>query len=494
MAGRPRTTVSFREDSQTAFSLGVAKFAVQVVTERGVANQPKEIRTEREFIQHFGKVIHQTGEEAVRALRKGAILIINPLHKFASEATVGTKATAVITVGAETLTVTANEVGEGYNGVAIRTISPRSRKTGVVDLIVSKGSEFSETVFDVPILLDAMELISLNKKLINVSLSISATLTLTNSLTGVLGSGAKDASALLPADIIAALNAAYQDFDFGEVFHLVNLFYANFEIDAAFVALGEAKKLSVHLPLPLHVSAADAIAQREGTDSFSHQSINSMFAEYWIGQIEVRSIQDPTQIIDLHPMADIMAAIAKKDVIGQWLSASAAEYGQLDGDVLNARKFSDSELDQLYDAGINFVSRVSGFGVKLNGNNSLWRDRSQLASKRNIGDLTIYNLRWTERLGNKYINKPADIQTFREMYREALETLNDLVERRAITEFRWVGDQEADTLDDLILNDKNQVQLGNYKIENYVTPIGALEQIGIETVNTQGVGASSAVL
>ena len=492
---RPQTTVSFREDTQTAFSLGVAKFAVQVVTERGIANEPKEVRTEREFIEHFGKVTHPTAEEAVRALRKGAILIVNPLHKFTTGSTTGTKASVEIVVGAETLTVTAKEVGAGYNEIAVKTSSPGSRKVGVVDLTVSKGTEFQEVVRDVPISLTALEVINLNKKLLNVSLSISDTLTLTNALTGTLVSGAKDASTLLPADIIAALNAAFEDFDFGDIFHIVNLFYADVEVDAAFVALAEANKLSAHLPLPLNVSAADAIAQREGTGSFSHQPINSMFAEYWMGQIEVRSIQDPTQIMDLHPMAEVMAAITKKDAIGQWLSASAAEFGRLDGDVLNARKFTNSELDQLYDTGINFVSRVSGLGVKLNGNNSLWQDKSQLASKRNIGDLTIYNLRWTEKLGNKYISKPSDIPTFREMYREALETINDLIARRAITEdYVWVGDQEATTLDDLVLNDKVKVQLGQYKIEFYVTPIGSLEQIGIETVNTQGASAASAVL
>ncbi|WP_291726172.1 hypothetical protein [Bernardetia sp.] len=491
---KPQTTVSFREDTQKAFSLGTAKFAVQVVTERGVANEPKEVRTEREFIRYFGQVTHPTAEEAVRALRKGAILIINPLYKFTAGETVGTKASVAITVGAETLTVTAKEVGEGYNGIVVKTSSPRSRKANVVDLKISKGTEFDENIYDVPVSLTDAEVININKKLINVSLSISATLTLTNALTGTLVSGVKDSSALLPADIVAAVSAAYQDFDFGEVFHLVNLYYTDFEVDAAFVALGEAKKLSVHLPLPLHVTVANAIAQREGTGTFTHQPINSLFAEYWIGQIEVRSIQDPTQIIDLHPMADIMAAITKKDAIGQWLSASAADYGLLDGDVLNARKFTDSELDQIYDAGINFISRKSGLGIKLNGNNSLFLDKSKLSSKRNIGDLTIYNLRWTELLGDKYLDKPADIQTIREIHREALENLNDLVARRAITEYTWVGDQEANTLDELVLNDKTQFQLGNYKVENYVVPTGSLEQIGIETVLTQGVSSASAVL
>lgn len=492
---RPQTTVSFREDTQTAFNLGVAKFAVQVVTERGVANKPKEVRTEREFIENFGKVTHPTAEEAVRALRKGAILIVNPLHKFTSGSTVGTKASVEIVVGAESLIVTAKEVGAGYNGIVVKTSSPRSRKADVVDLTIQKGTEFEEVVRDIPVSFTATDVIAINKKLLNVSLSISDTLTLTNALTGTLVSGAKDASALLPADIIAALNAAFEDFDFGDIFHIVNLFYADVEVDAAFVALAEANKLSAHLPLPLNVSAADAIAQREGTGSFSHQPINSMFAEYWIGQIEARSIQDPTQIIDLSVMADVMAAITKKDAIGQWLSASAAEFGRLDGDVLNARKFTNSELDQLYDAGINFVSRISGLGVKLNGNNSLWGDKSQLASKRHIGDLTIYNLRWTERLGNKYISKPSDIPTFREIHREALATINDLIARSAITEdYVWMGDQEATTLDDLVLNDKVKVQLGEYKIEFYVTPIGSLEQIGIETVNTQGASATSAVL
>lgn len=496
MAGRPQTRTTFRDDTVSAFQSGVSKFAVQVVTERGKFAEPKEIRNEQQFIREFGQVTHPTAEEAVRAVRQGAILIVNPLHKLTDDGDVpiGTKASAVITVGLGTLTVTAEEVGAGYNGIVISFSKPQSRNPLLLDMTISKPNEFSQTISDVPISLTAEKVIELNEKLGHVSLAISATLTLTESTTGTLASGVKDASTILPADVIACLNAAYQDYDFGTVFHLVNLYYADVEVDAAFVALAEKHRLSAHLPLPLNASVEDMISQREGTDSFSHNPIDSFFAEYIAGQIKVRSIQDNTRIITLNGMSEIMAAISRKDVEGVWLSASASRFGKFASDVLDARKFTNDELDLLSDAGINFISRISGQGIKLNGNNSLYRDRTKSVSKRSVADLILYMLRWTKELGNNFLHEPTDLKMFKDMYRAALPTLTDLIARRAIdADFLWVGDQDAQsrTDDKLQINTVANLNLGIYNVQVYITPIGSAEQILIETVNTQGVNAAT---
>ena len=502
MAGRPQTRTTFRDDTVSAFQSGVSKFAVQVVTERGKFAEPKEIRIEQHFIREFGEVTHQTAEEAVRAVRQGAILIVNPLHKITAGVPVGTKASAIISagVGLGALTITAEEVGAGYNGIVISFSKPQSRNPLFLDMTISKGSEFSQTISDVPIELTAVKVIELNEKISHVTLAISDTLTLTEGRTATLGNeewGAKDDSAILPIDVIACLNAAFQDYDFGTVFHLVNLYYADFEVDAAFVALAEKHRLSCHLPLPLNATVEDMISQREGTDSFSHNPIDSFYAEYIAGQIKVRSIQDNTRIITLNGMSEVMAAIARKDVEGVWLSAASARFGKFASDVLDARKFTNDELDLLSDAGINFISRISGQGIKLNGNNSLYRDRTKSVSKRSVADLILYMLRWTKELGNNFLHEPTDLKMFKDMYRAALPTLTDLIARRAIdSNFLWVGDQDAQsrTDDKLQINTVANLNLGIYNVQVYITPIGSAEQIKIETVSTQGVNAATNVI
>ncbi len=493
MAGRPQTRTTFRDDTVSAFQSGVSKFAVQVVTERGKFAEPKEIRNEQQFIREFGQVTHPTAEEAVRAVRQGAILIVNPLHKITSGVPVGTKASVVITVGAGTLTVTAEEVGAGYNGVVISFSKPQSRNPLFLDMTVYKGNEFSQTISDVPISLTAAKVIELNEKLNHVTLAVSATLTLTESTTGTLASGAKDASTILPADIILCLNAAFQDFDFGTVFHLVNLYYADFEVDAAFVTLAEKHRLSCHLPLPLNVSVEDMISQREGTDSFSHNPIDSFYAEYIAGQINVRSIQDPTRTITINGMSEVMAAIARKDVEGVWLSAASARFGKFASDVLDARKFTNDELDLLSDAGINFISRISGQGIKLNGNNSLYRDRTKSVSSKSVGDLVLYCLRWTKELGDRFLYEPTDLKMFKDMHRSALPTINDMIARRAIDGFEWIGDQDAQsrTDDKLQVNNIADLNLGKYKVIFKISIINATDDIGIETVTTKNLGSVS---
>lgn len=494
MAGRPRTETSFRDDTVSAFQLGSAKFVVQVITERGKANVPKEIRNEQQFIREFGNVIHQTGEEAVRALRQGAILIVNPLHKLNAGVPVGTKASIAITVGAETLTVTAEEVGEGYNGTTLYFSKPQSRRAGFLDLRVYKGNEFTESISDVPVSLTAEQVIILNEKLQRVVLSISGTVTLTESVTGTLASGVKDFSTILPVDVITSLNATFQDYDFGDVFHIVNLYYADFEVDAAFVIFSQIHRLSCHLPLPLNASVSDMIDQRNGTGSFSHNPIDAMEAEYWAGQIKVRSIQDNTRIIEIHGMSDVMAAISRKDQEGVWISASASRFGKFASDVLDARKFTNDELNQLSDAGMNYISRISGQGIKTNGNNSLYRDATKTVSKRTIADLTLYNMRWTKVNGDKFLHEPTDVPMFKAMHKSALPTIMDLIQRRAITsDYVWLGDQNAENLsdDELKNNTVAECQQGLYYVAFYITPIGSTEQIRIEIVNTQG--AQSAV-
>jgi hypothetical protein len=193
-------------------------------------------------------------------------------------------------------------------------------------------------------------------------------------------------------------------------------------------------------------------------------------------------------------MADIMAAIARKDQEGVWLSASASRFGKFAPDVLDARKFTNDELNQISDAGINYIARISGQGIKMNGNNSLYRDATKTVSKRAIADLTLYNLRWTKINGDKYLHEPVDVPMFKAMHKSALPTIMDLIQRRAITsDYVWVGDQQAENLsdDELKNNTVADCQAGLYNVGFYVTPIGAAEQIRIEIVNTQG--AQSAV-
>src|SRR5690606_34537620 len=62
----------------------------------------------------------------------------------------------------------------------------------------------------------------------------------------------------------------------------------------------------------------------------------------------------------------------------------------------------------------------------------------------------------------QFLEEPNDIQTWKAIYRVVKPYLDSLAgeEKRALHSYRWEGDQNATSIDNLTVNDKDDVGLG----------------------------------
>jgi hypothetical protein len=495
----PGIAISTNDTTTSASRQNNAIFLVQAITQRGKINKPIRITSGTEFYQEFGEVIHPTGELCIRALRLGAILIVNPVHHYTTISNAntieGTKASVELFGG--DLVIEAAEVGAAYNGIVVSVVNPQSRRAGYFDLVVTNPTDFTfvkEIIRDVAANFTVEDATKLNQRLKNVQLVLTAAVTLVEAIYDVLTGGAKDISTITVNDFIGAevsRTGLHAFLDISEGFHLVNFNPTELissALDAAYVAYGTNTIRQVHLYVK-ETTATKIVEYRTGTGAYSHQPIDSLFAAYWAGTVDVPSSKESlNRLIGISPMGDYVGCVASKDARGAWLSVADIDFGRLATDVLSVSSFTQGELDLIYDSDVNFVFR-SSLGFKFNGNRSLYQNQTKVSSKLNVASLTIYLMRWLRELAEMYLHKPNDVITWNEFYRAALPTMSDLERRRAIepTEgigWLWVGDQNAKNLDDLKYNNKNDIAQGIYNMQLQVIPKSSIERINILVTKT----------
>jgi hypothetical protein len=497
----PTVLVTTNDTTSAVSPENTSIFLVQAITERGIVNKPLRIASELEFYREFGKVIHSTGELCIRALRLGAILYINPIHHYtdiSNPSTIeGTKAQVELFTG--DLIIQATEVGQAYNGILVSIVSPQSRRAGYFDIVVTNPTDpnfANEFVQDVPQNLTEEHSLNLNEKLKAIQFRLQVAVTLEIATYTALSNGMKDIYTIVIADFIGASVSKTGLHAFVSVhssigFHLVNfnpVELISTTLDAAYVEYGKKTVRQVHLKVK-ESTASKIVDYRNGTGTYTHQPIDSLFACYWAGSIKVPSSVDSTNILNaLSPMGDYVGCVAKKDAVGAWLSVGDIDYGRLSSDVLALSAFTEEEADYLYDNDINFIKN-SSLGFKFSGNRSLYRNKTKVSSKQNVASLTIYLMRWLRGLAENYLEKQNDVITWGNFYRAGRPMMTLLEDRRAIEKtegkgWLWVGDQDAKTLDDLKYNKKTDIMNGLYKMQLQIIPKASIEVIHILVTKT----------
>jgi hypothetical protein len=108
-----------------------------VVTERGVANELYNVGSLENYEKKFGKPKHPSAKELVHFLQEGGVAQIVPIYHYTDISTdsspVGTKAS----VGSGTVTITAKEVGSGYNGVKVIITESQADAVNLVNISVT---------------------------------------------------------------------------------------------------------------------------------------------------------------------------------------------------------------------------------------------------------------------------------------------------------------------------------------------------------------------
>lgn len=98
--------------------------------------------------------------------------------------------------------------------------------------------------------------------------------------------------------------------------------------------------------------------------------------------------------------------------------------------------------------------------------------------------LEMYLVKSLKPLLESFLGKPNTFINFRAMYFSAKPFLDSLVDQNAIFEYKWDGDQNANSLDELQINTAAALALGDYKIQLQIKAVVPMVDISIDIILT----------
>lgn len=90
-----------------------------------------------------------------------------------------------------------------------------------------------------------------------------------------------------------------------------------------------------------------------------------------------------------------------------------------------------------------------------------------------------------------YIEEPNTFETWKRIYYEAKDILDDLQTRNAITSYEWLGDQDAQSYEDLQVNNEADVRQGKYKAQLKYKEIVPMQDIEMDVIIDVSVNKST---
>lgn len=198
---------------------------------------------------------------------------------------------------------------------------------------------------------------------------------------------------------------------------------------------------------------------------------NSMWVGYFGGGLQYYDsegeLQNADCIGDVIGLADAVAtsrgywesfAGLQKGIVPDAISQVVPNYGS------PARKDQLDELAQNY---INIFctkdTRNSGRRVVLWGcfTSQFKQDSFQFQS---VVGLVLYLKKTLRPILDNYVEEPCHWSSWKKMYGEVKPILDSIVDANGMTEYHWLGDQDAQKYEDLSVNKEADVRQGKYKV------------------------------
>ncbi len=492
--GRPRSEFNVNDLSIliSAKEIGVA--AVLGATERGEIGKAILCKNFEDFKLHFGDLPENWANPqdtlfpllCKRAFEAGTSLLVARSEHYtdAEDKTTGTSEKAVAKV--KGIKFTSTQVGDYACEI---TIGPAA--SGIVDLSdisvkVAGAPKLSKTYPDVPAIIDATLSEKISEYLYMVSLTAGTILDLLVETVVDTSAGSYDMANIVSADYIGDLTAGTGIHIFDEYTVPVRIAVpetAEPDVNHALIDYAEMRRdLRAILRAPLGIDGYTAKDYRNGEGLYSHDAFDSHLASLTYGGLKIKH-PITGLMIDIPVIADVLGAKGKRDVKAKpWFSSSGSKYpvGNSVGVVYNlgttARK---DEHDEVANAGINSTIEHGTFGVVHWGGNTLQKKRT-LLSHENVSELVVTMRRDVLDMVDVNLFDPNDLITWKSIYRKVSAYLQNLIEGRAINAWVYQGDQEIDKIEDAVINDPADIDLGGYTANIWFKPIVALKYIGFE--------------
>ena len=417
----------------------------------------------------------------------------------AGDVTVGSIVNMAGGVDAKSVSLIAEEVGNGYNGSTFTIAASVSGIVGNVDItVLAAESDQALVVQNVSGTPTTGQLADINAKLEFVKIA-----SYTNALpigTGTISGGAITLTSIDDDDYIGSSIAknGFRAFDGStNILRIYNFNAASVAVDnALFDYAASRKDIVAYARTPLGLSETGLAAYLDRTSPYSGASVNSMFARYYLTDVEINDPKDAS-VVDF-AISGYGHFAAKRSLIdrtlGPWWSVMGSDLGMLSG--INKVPVNliaaGTTNNALYERALNFIGFENGFGVAM-GNRSLLKDKTKLTTKANIVDGAIFAANIIKRIATRKLGQPCDPIMWRSLYNDVTPFIkNVLVAGRYIkganlTEsgenrtWYWIGDQFAkDDLSDLQINKKTDVNQGSYRARFVYAPIASTEYIAID--------------
>lgn len=479
---------------------------VSGVTERGPFGDPSRIiNSWPQFTKLFGGLIATSDFplEAKRAFEAGAVLRVNRQGHYTDitdpatlDATKAVAGSTIVDGTDELFSFAPKYEGAAYNDLAIEIKDATNGMANYFDLVISitTDSTVTETYTNLNIpgtptvaTSEYLADVILNSELVDVTYEDLSALTgpLRPANTTVTYSTGSDGTAPNDVDYIgdAGAQTGFYSFDPYEEAYFIT---APTETSTAMATGGtnyaSVRKDMIYLhPIANNLTTATAIeAFRTGT------AINNDAMAFIGGGSRVT---DPTTSLEkaILGLGTILGNIATvHDTYNEWTSFAGRTKGIIQDSFGVVNNFGTSakfdDLNLLANRQVNMQVVKDGF-IYLNSGFTGALTESPL-SFLSTKVFILYLKRVLRPILESYLEEPSDIETFKDIYQEVKLILDDLVEQRAMFEYRWDGDQDVNNIADMQINNPADVQQGRYKVNLYVKPIQPLQEVEVNIIIT----------
>jgi hypothetical protein len=495
--GRPRTEVEVN-DLSVIFKGGVKGIvAVAGETERGEFDISRLITTWTMFRKYYGDLGENwnTPNATIfpllckRIIDAGGAIRVARMQHYAdpSDNTSGTAVKGTLTLA--DIVFTAKTAGDFACKVAI---DPAADGTaGEYDIAVTL-SGFPELDFTYPNMPEVITQVLADKfNAMSEYVGIApGTIVLTVAGTGESGDlagGAYDTSAIVDTDYIGDKYAStgIYVFDEFEDFNRIAIPHRSspaVDLELSAYVTNRRNTVRAILKAPAEITGYGAVDYRKGEGVYSHTPVDNHLCSMVFGDIKLKH---PLTGADMNvpAIADALGLKAKRDnLVGEWFASAGQAYPIPDalGVYYNLGTSARAdEYDEVSNAGINSVINHKDFGVVPYDNRTLQK-KATLLSHENVSELIVHMVRTIKPLAESVTFQPNDVETWRAVYRRVTPFMDTLVEGRAIwDDYLYQGDQDADTIDDAIINSPEDIDAGGYKFKIAFKPKVALKYINI---------------
>ena len=213
---------------------------------------------------------------------------------------------------------------------------------------------------------------------------------------------------------------------------------------------------------------------------------NSMWVAYFAGGIKYYN--DDGNLVD----SDVLGTICglgdtASSNYGPWMSFAGLNRGVIyDGQGSSSPNYgSPSRYNDINELANNHANMIIVRDTNHSGKRTvLWNCFTSQVKQDSFKFLSVvrtvlYLKKFLRPIMESYLEEPNIWHTWKSMYLEAKSELDYLVEREAISEYTWLGDQDVSNYKDLTINKESDVRQGRYKVILKFKEVVPLQEISM---------------